>query len=170
MNQNLQGMPQIFSEYQDNGFVFNGYTNQDLQEYLETCDHVADNHDEAVKMVISAIRKAKQDGKYSSKSIKDNVMLWVNSGITNVDGIRKFEKSRQTQKFGYGQSKVENMPDWENQEIEAVSEEEFTAAWDKLKLCRLKRKEQLGAEKAYQKVPTWSEMSMPDYQFKYVNQ
>lgn len=142
MTVNLEGMPKIIDEYDKAGMQFNNYTNKDLQSFLDEFDNVANDHQEAVKMVILAIRKAKNDGKYSNAAIKNNVLMWANQGLKTAQEVGEFVKEQESKSkpYRYGQAK-ETRPDWEHQKGEPVSDEEIQQAIQKLADIRARRKE-----------------------------
>lgn len=96
--------PQIMREWTANEIEPNKYTADDIYYFLTDIARVAPSEQEARKILILAIRAAKNEGGYSSAYVKKKVELWLSNGLATAEQVGEFEKNRslrgQTGKFG----------------------------------------------------------------------
>ena len=96
--------PQIMREWTANEIELNKYTADDIYYFLTDIARVAPSEQEARKILILAIRSAKNEGGYSSAYVKKKVELWLSNGLATAEQVGAFEKNRslrgQTGKFG----------------------------------------------------------------------
>ena len=96
--------PQIMREWTANEIEPNKYTAEDIYYFLTDIARVAPSEQEARKILILAIRAAKNEGGYSSAYVKKKVELWLSNGLATAEQVGEFEKNRslrgQTGKFG----------------------------------------------------------------------
>lgn len=96
--------PQIMREWTANEIEPNKYTAEDIYYFLTDIARVAPSEQEARKILILAIRSAKNEGGYSSAYVKKKVELWLSNGLATAEQVGEFEKNRslrgQTGKFG----------------------------------------------------------------------
>lgn len=96
--------PQIMREWTANEIEPNKYTADDIYYFLTDIARVAPSEQEARKILILAIRSAKNEGGYSSAYVKKKVDLWLSNGLATAEQVGEFEKNRslrgQTGKFG----------------------------------------------------------------------
>lgn len=96
--------PQIMREWTANEIEPNKYTAEDIYYFLTDIARVAPSEQEARKILILAIRAAKNEGGYSSAYVKKKVELWLSNGLATAEQVGEFEKNRslrgQKGKFG----------------------------------------------------------------------
>ena len=96
--------PQIMREWTANEIEPNKYTAEDIYYFLTDIARAAPSEQEARKILILAIRAAKNEGGYSSAYVKKKVELWLSNGLATAEQVGEFEKNRslrgQKGKFG----------------------------------------------------------------------
>ena len=96
--------PQIMREWTAHEIEPNKYTADDIYYFLTDIARVAPSEQEARKILILAIRAAKNEGGYSSAYVKKKVELWLSNGLATAEQVGEFEKNRslrgQKGKFG----------------------------------------------------------------------
>ena len=78
---------------------------QDLEEMQELALHNAESEQEAVKLVILAIRAATKSGATSTLAVQRRLEKWLNAGATTAAKVDEYEKQSQQmqqprQRFG----------------------------------------------------------------------
>lgn len=156
--------PQIMREWTANEIEPNKYTAEDIYYFLTDIARVAPSEQEARKILILAIRAAKNEGGYSSAYVKKKVELWLSNGLATAEQVGDFEKNRSLrgQKGKFGQPlKFESGPskptaeqiDQQNQRMAkelgyASVEDMAKGTADKLSELRQTRPEQLDDKSA----------------------
>lgn len=156
--------PQIMREWTANEIEPNKYTAEDIYYFLTDIARVAPSEQEARKILILAIRAAKNEGGYSSAYVKKKVELWLSNGLATAEQVGDFEKNRSLrgQKGKFGQPlKFESGPskptaeqiDQQNQRMAkelgyASVEDMAKGTADKLSELRQTRPEQLDGKSA----------------------
>ena len=96
--------PQIMREWTANEIEPNKYTAEDIYYFLTDIARVAPSEQEARKILILAIRAAKNEGGYSSAYVRRKLELWLSNGLATAEQVGEFEKNRslrgQKGKFG----------------------------------------------------------------------
>ena len=97
--------PQIMREWTANEIEMNEYTSDDIYYFLVDIARIAPDEMEARKILILAIRAAKNEGGYSSAYVKKKVELWISNGLATAEQVGEFEKQRSMrgQKGRFGQ-------------------------------------------------------------------
>ncbi|MCT8392662.1 hypothetical protein D0504_02765 [Weissella confusa] len=156
--------PQIMREWTANEIEPNKYTAEDIYYFLTDIARVAPSEQEARKILILAIRAAKNEGGYSSAYVKKKVELWLSNGLATAEQVGEFEKNRSLrgQKGKFGQPlKFESGPskptaeqiDQQNQRMAkelgyASVEDMAKGTADKLSELRQTRPERLDGKSA----------------------
>ena len=86
--------PQIMREWTANEIETNEYTSEDIYYFLVDIARIAPDETEARKILILAIRAAKNEGGYSSAYVKKKVELWISNGLATAEQVGEFEKQR----------------------------------------------------------------------------
>lgn len=86
--------PQIMREWTANEIETNEYTSEDIYYFLVDIARIAPDETEARKILILAIRAAKNEGGYSSAYVKKKVELWISNGLATAEHVGEFEKQR----------------------------------------------------------------------------
>lgn len=86
--------PQIMREWTANEIATNDYTSDDIYYFLVDIARIAPDEMEARKILILAIRAAKNEGGYSSAYVKKKVELWISNGLATAEQVGEFEKQR----------------------------------------------------------------------------
>lgn len=86
--------PQIMREWTANEIETNEYTSEDIYYFLVDIARIAPDETEARKILILAIRAAKNEGGYSSAYVKKKVELWISNGLATAEQVGRFEKQK----------------------------------------------------------------------------
>ena len=93
--------PQIMREWTANEIETNEYTSEDIYYFLVDIARIAPDETEARKILILAIRAAKNEGGYSSAYVKKKVELWISNGLATAVGEYESEAQHiQQPRFG----------------------------------------------------------------------
>ena len=154
----------IVIQWQQANMPENSLAYQDLEEMQELALHNAESEQEAVKLVMLAIRSAAKNGATSTLSVQRRLEKWINAGATTAAKVGDYEKqSQQLQQPRYGNQplKFESGPskptaeqiDQQNQRMAkelgyASVEDMAKGTADKLSELRQTRPEQLDGKSA----------------------
>lgn len=93
----------IVIQWQQANMPENSLAYQDLEEMQELALHNAESEQEAVKLVMLAIRSAAKNGATSTLSVQRRLEKWINAGATTAAKVGDYEKqSQQLQQPRYG--------------------------------------------------------------------
>ena len=93
----------IVIQWQQANMPENSLAYQDLEEMQELALHNAESEQEAVKLVMLAIRSAAKNGATSTLSVQRRLEKWINAGATTAAKVGDYEKqSQQLQQTRYG--------------------------------------------------------------------
>ena len=95
----------IVIQWQQANMPENSLAYQDLEEMQELALHNAESEQEAVKLVMLAIRSAAKNGATSTLSVQRRLEKWINVGATTAAKVGDYEKQSQQlqqprQRFG----------------------------------------------------------------------
>lgn len=93
----------IVIQWQQANMPENSLAYQDLEEMQELALHNAESEQEAVKLVMLAIRSVAKNGATSTLSVQRRLEKWINAGATTAAKVGDYEKqSQQLQQPRYG--------------------------------------------------------------------
>ena len=93
----------IVIQWQQANMPENPLVYQDLEEMQELALHNAESEQEAVKLVMLAIRSAAKNGATSTLSVQRRLEKWINAGAITAAKVGDYEKqSQQLQQPRYG--------------------------------------------------------------------
>lgn len=93
----------IVIQWQQANMPENSLAYQDLEEMQELALHNAESEQEAVKLVMLAIRSVAKKGATSTLSVQRRLEKWINAGATTAAKVGDYEKqSQQLQQPRYG--------------------------------------------------------------------
>ena len=85
----------IVIQWQQANMPENPLVYQDLEEMQELALHNAESEQEAVKLVMLAIRSAAKNGATSTLSVQRRLEKWINAGATTAAKVGDYEKQSQ---------------------------------------------------------------------------
>lgn len=85
----------IVIQWQQANMPENSLAYQDLEEMQELALHNAESEQEAVKLVMLAIRSAAKNGATSTLSVQRRLEKWINAGATTAAKVGDYEKQSQ---------------------------------------------------------------------------
>ncbi|MCT0007135.1 hypothetical protein EFL93_01650 [Weissella confusa] len=85
----------IVIQWQQANMPENSLAYQDLEEMQELALHNAESEQEAIKLVMLAIRSAAKNGATSTLSVQRRLEKWLNAGATTAAKVGDYEKQSQ---------------------------------------------------------------------------
>ncbi len=134
--------PQIMKEWQAAGLTINGYTADDVFDYLVDLSHQTPDENEAKKMLILAIRATKQENGHTSGYVKSKLAAWLANGLSTADQVGEYERQRAAQ---VNTNRYGGRPLRQESSIKAPTSDEMTEQY-----------KQLAAEHGYEDPQQWT--------------
>lgn len=114
----------IFGAWQEAGLNFNGYTAADVEDNYDRLVELTNDEAVAAKILLLAIKKAKKMGWFSEKLIRKQITDWVLWDLDTYEKVLKYETDQSNGGSSNAKKPNETVPDWDNQEVVGLSQEQ----------------------------------------------